>query len=607
MLHWVLEHTVEWGTTAQATVQGNLDIYEGVMKDAQAMGVRLLVTPEYGITGFVGSDRSEWFAYAADVPEVPENRTVLCETAAGLPYVVRRLSCLAKQYRMALVASVVDMKNCNTNPAYAECHVSRDGKLLFNTDVVFDSDGAFLAKYHKANLWGEVAVDASADCRAASFTLRDPNVTFGMFTCADLINGWPALHLASQGIRHFVMPLAWTNEMAQMQALSWLQSWSLVANATLLAANARDRGKETGSGIFSQGKAIKVAYDLAATAPRQLVVAPLPRLPDVPPTPAACGPKPKRPVPREGPRPVDRYQVQWLDMTPGNHSASLCYKRADRVPGVCCKLDYVAAQPGRGFVLAALDGEDRDDGIDPWVAEVCAVMACARGTQDCLKYPTEDLLPGPAAFGTFGAVELRADFPRAAQVYPVAVAAPGGVLAGRAVVQDGSRLSVTDPEALKELVSLELYGRVFAADVPRRPCSCGTGPAPPVFEERRYSREVELLTLKEFQDLMPTTFQDEWEVGPREKRRDPRTGRLVDWASRPQDASTWLSWPVALQWRRYPGGEFYTLAAWRSYCEWEAPSDWICQQYAGDWRRVWNSLPEDPPSRLKGADDVLFE
>ena len=35
------------------------------------------------------------------------------------------------------------------------CASSRDGRLQFNTAVAFDSDGAFVAKAHKQNLWGE--------------------------------------------------------------------------------------------------------------------------------------------------------------------------------------------------------------------------------------------------------------------------------------------------------------------------------------------------------------------------------------------------------------------------------------------------------------------
>lgn len=253
----VLEHTHVLGSSPDVTISLNLDLYQKAVEKAARLGAQLLVTPEYGITGYPGSDRIAWFAYAADVPEVTEPRVDLCARWSGgaaVPRIVGRLSCMAREHRLALVASVIDRKDCARSPSYPGCDGSRDGSLLFNTDVVFDSDGALLAKYHKANLWGEYAIDAASDCRAVTFTPRALNVSFGVFTCADLIHAWPALHLVRLGVRHFVMPLAWSNEMAQMQAEGWLQSWSRVANATLLAANARSRGTETGSGIFSRGE-----------------------------------------------------------------------------------------------------------------------------------------------------------------------------------------------------------------------------------------------------------------------------------------------------------------------------------------------------------------
>ena len=70
-----------------------------------------------------------------------------------------------------------------------------------------------------------------------------------------------------------VMPLSWTNEMAQMQPLGWQQAWSHQMEAVLLAANTRSSSC-SGSGIYVQGEAKAIAYDLRPTsADDQLVVA----------------------------------------------------------------------------------------------------------------------------------------------------------------------------------------------------------------------------------------------------------------------------------------------------------------------------------------------
>jgi predicted amidohydrolase len=105
---------------------------------------------------------------------------------------------------------------------------------MYNVDVVFDTDGTFLAKYRKLNLWGESYMSVPQNCPIASF--QTGNITFGLFTCADLIYSYPALSLVEQGVKasadqscresltpnpasqNFIMPAAWSDEMAQMQA-----------------------------------------------------------------------------------------------------------------------------------------------------------------------------------------------------------------------------------------------------------------------------------------------------------------------------------------------------------------------------------------------------
>ena len=52
-------------------------------------------------------------------------------------------------------------------------------------------------------------------------------VEFGLFTCADLIFRHPAELMVSRGVKNYVVPIAWSNEMAQMQAIPCLQGWSV--------------------------------------------------------------------------------------------------------------------------------------------------------------------------------------------------------------------------------------------------------------------------------------------------------------------------------------------------------------------------------------------
>ena len=47
----------------------NLEVFEKKAEESSRKGVQLLVTPEYGLTGFPGSVRSQWWDYAIDIPD----------------------------------------------------------------------------------------------------------------------------------------------------------------------------------------------------------------------------------------------------------------------------------------------------------------------------------------------------------------------------------------------------------------------------------------------------------------------------------------------------------------------------------------------------------
>ena len=178
--------------------------------EAATKGVNIIVFPEYGITGFSSGPASTWHAggYTEAIPTASASaRVVPCDKPAsfsGAPSLVA-LSCAAKKHGMAIVANLMDMDS--------------RGMKMYNTDIALDTDGSYLAKYRKQNLWGETNVGVPSDCPVASFTTSF-GITFGLITCADLIYRFPGSALLKQGVRHFVLPAAWSDEMAQMQARS---------------------------------------------------------------------------------------------------------------------------------------------------------------------------------------------------------------------------------------------------------------------------------------------------------------------------------------------------------------------------------------------------
>eukprot|EP00928_Gymnodinium_smaydae_P036300 TRINITY_DN25389_c0_g4_i1.p1 TRINITY_DN25389_c0_g4~~TRINITY_DN25389_c0_g4_i1.p1 ORF type:complete len:540 (-),score=87.14 TRINITY_DN25389_c0_g4_i1:153-1772(-) len=477
----VLEHDAEPAATAELTLRRNLDIYDEEARRAAAQGARLLLTPESGLIG-MQSSRGAYLGLAVDMPPAPAlavaGRDVFCG-AEGKHWMLQRLSCIARSRRLVLVVNFIDVKNCKREPDYPGCGTSRDGWLLFNTDLVFDADGSYLAKYHKANLWGEEYLDAGVSCQASVFTPHILNVTFGVFTCADLVHSWPALHLVSKGVRHFVMPLAWSNEMMQMEPLGWIQAWTSLTNSTVLAANGRQKGKMSGSGIFSRGIALQHVYDVFEQSPRQLLVGALPILPAAAPPPNIC--KHSRPRFARDARTLhddrDDEEFEWsfvrLDMSPGEQRNSrVCSQISPRFAPICCELTYEPASDGNGFVLASFSGYDGEEDVDPVAAQACAVLPCSKTDESCLDARNVTLMD-PGLFGAFTSLDLHGNFSEAATIFPVVLTWPHRLHATPPNYSDSLRRLRFVPGEAEKLELLEVYGRLFEDDERPYACKCG--------------------------------------------------------------------------------------------------------------------------------------
>ena len=172
------------GSCGPAQKRASCEAYASYIAQAAQQSADIIVFPEYGITGFSSLSASAWRAggYTESIPSPPAGtRIVPCDSPAsfrGAPSLVT-LSCAAKAHGVAVVANLMDMAPKGYNAQ------------MYNTDIALDSDGAYLAKYPKLNLWGEPNVGVPANCPEASFTTRF-GVTFGLITCADLIYNYPA-------------------------------------------------------------------------------------------------------------------------------------------------------------------------------------------------------------------------------------------------------------------------------------------------------------------------------------------------------------------------------------------------------------------------------
>jgi biotinidase len=67
-------------------------------------------------------------------------------------------------------------------------------------------------RYHKFQLYFEDQFDAPLTPKVITFE-TDFGVTFGTFTCFDIIFYSPAVEGVANGIRNFVFPSAWVDEL----------------------------------------------------------------------------------------------------------------------------------------------------------------------------------------------------------------------------------------------------------------------------------------------------------------------------------------------------------------------------------------------------------
>ncbi|XP_060798616.1 biotinidase [Neoarius graeffei] len=228
----------------------NLEVFEKQATSAAQQGAQILVFPEDAIHGFNYS-RASIAGYLETVPDPGAVTWSPCADPDRFQNteVLHRLSCMAQKNSLFLVANMPDCQPCNRS---VDPLCPADGRYQFNTDVVFSDNGTIVARYHKQNLYFEAAFDTPPECEYVTFTTPFAG-RFGVFTCFDILFREPAVTLVKDmGVRQFVYPTAWMNQLPLLAAVQIQSSFSYSAGVTLLAANIRSAALGmTGSGIFT--------------------------------------------------------------------------------------------------------------------------------------------------------------------------------------------------------------------------------------------------------------------------------------------------------------------------------------------------------------------
>uniref|UniRef100_A0A8D1WR01 Pantetheinase n=1 Tax=Sus scrofa TaxID=9823 RepID=A0A8D1WR01_PIG len=427
----------------------NLDLLEGAVTSAAKQGAYILVKPKDGIFFFFfflvqtySYKRYFQKSYISWILAV--NPSLFGHTP-----VQKRLSCLARDNSIYIVANIGDKKPCNASDP--DC--PHDGRYQYNTDVVFDSEGRLVARYHKQNLFlGEDQFDAPKEPEIVTFDTTFGR--FGIFTCFDILFHDPAVTLVKDfQVDTILFPTAWMNVLPHLTAIEFHSAWAMGMRVNFLAANIHfPLRKMTGSGIYAPDSPRAFHYDMK-TKEGKLLLSQLdshPHRPAVNWTSYASG----LPAPLVGNQEFksivffDEFTFLELKGVAGNYT--VCQK------DLCCQLSYrmLEKREDEVYALGAFDGLHTVEGS--YYLQVCPTLGDIRVD---LGHCTESLLsagtrPTVAALSlSWGSRKVFSEVMRSKL---------RGSKGNAQVSSDGRLFSLKPPSG--PVLTVTLFGRLYERD-----------------------------------------------------------------------------------------------------------------------------------------------
>lgn len=354
-------------------------------------GANILVFPEDGIYGmlWLGDRQRKRDLIQPYLEHIPEStaRWNPCTDPQRFQDsdIQVALSCMARKHGMYIVANFGDRQPCNrSDPGCPD-----DGRFQYNTDIVYDPDGNFIAKYHKYHLYGEHQFDKPPKPETVVFDT--PFGRFGLFTCFDVLFEKPAVELIRDlKIANIVFPTDWNDVMPYLSAVGFHSSFAKTYGVNFLAANIhKPLLGDHGSGIYTKNGAADYYYNNSIFSGGKLLVKTIPVIkePQVPVYQPA--------VPVEGTSGnsfsvkimKDTFNVVKLKGSSG--TAKVCQNK------LCCNVTYqeidskpvtVIRKSWDFYALAAFDGLHKD--IENYYIQVCSIIRCRSvlGSVSCDKF-----------------------------------------------------------------------------------------------------------------------------------------------------------------------------------------------------------------------------
>ncbi|XP_062495553.1 pantetheinase-like isoform X1 [Pezoporus occidentalis] len=440
---------------ALALMNSNMDVLEGAIKEAAQQGAHIIVTPEDGIYGWRFT-RETIYPYLEDIPDPAVNWIPCTDPTRFAPAPVQeRLSCMARNNSIYVVANIGDKKPCNSSdPSCPE-----DGRYQYNTDVVFDPEGKLVARYHKYNLFrGETQFNYPKE--PETITFETPFGKFGIFTCFDILFREPAVVLVSElQVDSVLFPTAWMNVLPFLTAVEFHSAWAMGMGVNLLSANTHNISfAMTGSGLFMPEGPAAYHYD-SETDEGRLLVAELNAQPRVSPNyPPAINwslyATSIKKFPEEdtflGAVRKDIFTFSELRHKAGNYT--VC--QGD----LCCHLIYQMSNKSKDevYVLGAFDG--LHGSLIKYHWQICTLLKCKSTDPETCGQPVETAQTKFEMFSLSGTFGTSYVFPEV--LYSGVQLAPGEF----EVLRDGRLKSKHGTS--KPVITVTLFGRLYEKDLP---------------------------------------------------------------------------------------------------------------------------------------------
>lgn len=463
---FIIENKTYTRQEALNIMKKNLAVFQTKAELAKSKGAEIIVFPEDGLYGF-GYTREQIFPFLESIPNPSQLQKswspCLDPGRFKNTEVLRELSCIAHNSSIVVVANMGDVQYCDKS----DPHCPQDGRYQFNTDVVLESDGTLLAKYHKQNLYHEYQFNTPQKAEIVIFKTSF-GISFGVFTCFDMLFHDPAITLVEKfGVRNIVFPTAWMDGFPILASVEYQQAWSRLTCVNLLAANQHQPLADmVGSGIYSCGEALSYVYDMK-TYEGHLLVASLPNL-DLHPEQCSMHTCQSNSLPfKSAQNDIKQLGLPLLLDSKPFHSKLIndiyTFVKLEAAEGkvsvcfndLCCYASYSTASPFENelFALGAFSGHHDPEG---YFIQACVLIKCKSMKEDSCGSPIQ------TASTAFTSFTLMGNFSSKAHVFPEVLSSDVELVSAKSISVSGSKMVVESFN--KPLLSAVLFGRIYDLD-----------------------------------------------------------------------------------------------------------------------------------------------